>query len=130
MSKLSVTKVHGAGRTAALRSWITMVLLLTTYETTGYFKVDDIEVRTSVVDEALYQNPEARRTVNVRNISSHASAPIHDRYRVRNKVDEMIALIKMLQPRIAAQIQGMVFMSAAPQFREKRSHLCITDANV
>lgn len=42
MSKLSVTKVHGAGRTAALRSWINDGgVAVTTYETTGYFKVDD-----------------------------------------------------------------------------------------
>lgn len=123
MSKLSVTKVHGAGRTAALRSWINDGgVAVTTYETTGYFKVDDnFKFTLLVVDEAHYiKNPEARRTVNVRNLSSHASRTLFmTGTALENKVDEMIALIKMLQPRIAAQIQGMAFMSAAPQFREK-----------
>jgi SNF2 family DNA or RNA helicase len=73
------------------------------------------------VDEAHYiKNPEARRTMNVKNLSRHASRTLFmTGTALENKVDEMIALIKMLQPRIAAQVQGMAFMSAATQFREK-----------
>lgn len=123
MSKLSVTKVHGAGRTAALRSWINDGgVAVTTYETTGYFKVaDDFKFTLLVVDEAHYiKNAEARRTVNVNNLSKHASRTLFmTGTALENKVDEMIALIKMLQPRIAVQVQGMAFLSAAPQFREK-----------
>lgn len=37
---------------------------------------------------------------------------------LENKVEEMISLIRILQPHIASQIQGMAFMSAAPQFRK------------
>ncbi|MGI6014084.1 MAG: hypothetical protein ACOX7K_07345 [Oscillospiraceae bacterium] len=37
---------------------------------------------------------------------------------LENKVDEMISLIRILQPGIASQVQGMAFMSAAPQFRK------------
>jgi SNF2 family DNA or RNA helicase len=37
---------------------------------------------------------------------------------LENKVDEMISLIQMLQPQIASKVQGMAFLSAAPQFRK------------
>lgn len=55
-SRLSVTKVHGAGRLSALRSWIqTSGVAVTTYETTGYFELDDsFKFAMLVVDEAHY----------------------------------------------------------------------------
>lgn len=122
-SKLGVTKVHGAGRTAALHSWINSGgVAVTNYETTGYFKVaDEFKFTLLVVDEAHYiKNPEARRTINVKNLSNHATRTLlMTGTALENNVDEMIALIKMLRPRIATQIQGMAFLSAAPQFREK-----------
>ena len=37
---------------------------------------------------------------------------------LENKVDEMINLIKLLQPSIAMQISGMKELSSAPQFKE------------
>lgn len=122
MSLLSVTKVHGAGRKAALQSWIKSGgVAVTTYETTAYFDLpEDFKFSMMVVDEAHYiKNPEARRTVNVKNISLHADRLMFmTGTALENKVDEMISLIGMLQPRIAYQVQGMAFMSAAPQFRK------------
>ena len=122
MSLLSVTKVHGTGRGAALQSWIkTGGVAVTTYETTAYFALED-EFRFSllVVDEAHYiKNPQARRSINVKNISLHAERLLFmTGTALENKVDEMIALIRMLQPKIALKVKGMAFMSAAPQFRE------------
>jgi hypothetical protein len=38
---------------------------------------------------------------------------------LENKVEEMITLIRMLQPKIASSVHGMEFLSTAPQFREK-----------
>lgn len=38
---------------------------------------------------------------------------------LENHVDEMVNLIRILQPNIAAQISGMEVLSSAPQFREK-----------
>ena len=38
---------------------------------------------------------------------------------LENKVDEMIELIKVLQPLVADDIKGMEYLSSAPQFREK-----------
>ncbi len=73
-----------------------------------------------VVDEAHYiKNPEARRSINVKNISMRAERLLFmTGTALENKVDEMISLIRILQPQIASQVQGMAFMSAAPQFRK------------
>ncbi len=122
MSLLSVTKIHGAGRKTALQSWIRSGgVAVTTYETTEYFDLpDDFKFKLMVVDEAHYiKNPETRRSKNVKNISMHAERLMFmTGTALENKVDEMISLIRILQPRIASQIQGMAFMSAAPQFRK------------
>lgn len=54
MSLLSVTKIHGTGRKAALQSWIESGgVAVTTYETTAYFELpDDFKFKMLVVDEA------------------------------------------------------------------------------
>jgi len=122
MSKLSVTKIHGTGRSAALRSWISSGgVAVTTYETTGYIKLDDdFKFTLLVVDEAHYiKNPDAKRTQNVKKLKNHASRALFmTGTALENKVEEMIALIEMLQPKIAVKVQRMVALSAAPQFRE------------
>lgn len=122
MSLLSVTKIHGTGRKAALQSWIKSGgVAVTTYETTAYFELpEDFKFKMLVVDEAHYiKNPEARRSINVKNISMHAERLLFmTGTALENKVEEMISLIRILQPHIASQIQGMAFMSAAPQFRK------------
>lgn len=123
MSLLSVTKIHGAGRAAALRSWIkTGGVAVTTYETTGHFKLaEDFKFSMLVVDEAHYiKNPEAQRTINVKKIGEHAERLLFmTGTALENKVDEMIALIKILQPEIVSAVHGMEYLSSAPQFREK-----------
>ena len=122
MSLLSVTKVHGAGRKAALESWIkTGGVAVTTYETVAYCKLpDDFRFKLLVVDEAHYiKNPGARRSINVKNLSVYAERLLFmTGTALENKVDEMISLIRILQPEIASKVQGMVFMASAPQFRE------------
>lgn len=122
MSLLSVTKIHGSGCKSALQSWIKSGgVAVTTYETTAYFDLpDDFKFKLMVVDEAHYiKNPEARRSINVKNIGMHAERLMFmTGTALENKVDEMISLVRILQPHIASQIQGMAFMSAAPQFRE------------
>ena len=122
-SRLRVTKVHGSGRTSDLRYWIqTGGVAVTTYETTAHFKLaEDFKYSLCVVDEAHYiKNPEAKRSINVRNICKKAERLLFmTGTALENKVDEMISLIQILQPTIASQIRGMAFMAAAPQFREK-----------
>ena len=123
MSLLSVTKIHGAGRSAALRSWIkTGGVAVTTYETTGHFRLaEDFKFSMLVVDEAHYiKNPEAQRTMNVKKIGEHAERLLFmTGTALENKVDEMIALIRILQPEIASAVHGMEYLSSAPQFRER-----------
>lgn len=121
-STLRPTKVHGPGRMAALRSWIKSGgVAVTTYETTGYFKLEEaFSFSMLVVDEAHYiKNESAKRTQNVKEIALHAERMLFmTGTALENKVDEMIALIAMLQPLIAMRVQGMASLSSAPQFRE------------
>lgn len=121
MSLLSVTKIHGTGRRSAFEAWLkTGGVAVTTYETTAYLGLPfDFKFKMLVVDEAHYiKNPEARRSENVRNISLHAERLMFmTGTALENKVDEMINLIRILQPDVARQVQGLAFMSAAPQFR-------------
>lgn len=123
MSKLSVTKVHGYDRMSALESWKrTGGVAVTTYETTGHFNLDsNFRFSMLIVDEAHYiKNPEAQRTINVSEISNHAERLLFmTGTALENKVEEMITLIRMLQPKIASSVHGMEFLSTAPQFREK-----------
>lgn len=122
-SRLRVTKVHGTGRAAALDSWIkTGGVAVTTYETTGFFKpADDFRFDMMVVDEAHYiKNPEAQRSKNVKRLCEHTDRLLFmTGTALENRVDEMISLLTVLQPQIASSVQGMTFMAAAPQFREK-----------
>ena len=122
MSRLSVTKVHSTGRKAALQSWIrTGGVAVTTFETTSYFSLpENYRFSMLVVDEAHYiKNPEARRSQNVRALGSHAQRLLFmTGTALENKVDEMISLIQVLQPRIAQSVRGMAVLSAAPQFRK------------
>ena len=122
MSLLSVTKIHGTGRKAALQSWIkTGGVAVTTYETTAYFTLDDdFKFTLLVVDEAHYiKNSEANRTRNVKRISAHAERLLFmTGTALENKVDEMVSLITILQPGIARQVHGMEALSSAPHFRK------------
>lgn len=124
-SDLSVVMVHGASRAASLAQWIKNGgVAVTTYETTGAFALeDDFKFHFMVVDEAHYiKNPSAQRTVNVRKLCEKAENILFmTGTAIENKVDEMIALIEVLQPDVAAQIKRMAFMSSAPQFRESVS---------
>lgn len=123
MSRLSVTKIHGADRYSAAQSWLkTGGVAVTTYETTGHINLNnDFQFSLLVVDEAHYiKNPLAQRTMNVNAISEHAERLLFmTGTALENKVDEMVSLINMLQPKIAASVYGMEFLSSAPQFRER-----------
>lgn len=120
-SKLLVTKVHGARGRTALKSWLrTGGVAVTTYETTKYFDLDDFRFALLVVDEAHYiKNPEANRSINVRELCEHANRLLFmTGTALENRVDEMISLIYVLQPKVARSIQGMEALSAAPRFRQ------------
>lgn len=122
-SKLRVTKIHSQGRMNAFKEWIrTGGAAVTTFETTGYLKMeDDYRFDLMIVDEAHYiKNSEARRSINVKRIGEHAKRMLFmTGTALENKVDEMVSLIQILQPTIAAQLHSIAFMSSAPQFRQK-----------
>lgn len=121
-SKLSVTRIHGQGRASALRSWLrTGGVAVTTYETTGAIKLeDDFKFSMIVVDEAHYiKNDNARRTVNTKEICSHAERMLFmTGTALENNVKEMISLMRVLQPQVAYQAEKVSFMASAPQFRK------------
>ena len=121
-SDLSVSMIHGSGRDAALAQWIKQGgVAVTTYETTAHFVTeDDFRFDMMVVDEAHYiKNAGAQRTVNVKKLCEKAERLLFmTGTAIENKVDEMIALMNVLQPEIASKVKGMAFMSSAPQFRE------------
>ena len=122
-SKLRVTKVHGAGRTSAIKSWIrTGGVAVTTYETTGVLQFeDDFKFDLLVVDEAHFiKNTSAARSRNVRRLADYTQRILFmTGTALENKVDEMISLIDVLQPIVAKSVCNIAFMATAPQFREK-----------
>lgn len=122
-SRLRVTKIHGSGRGSALRSWMkTGGVAVTTYETTVYIKDENVEkLDFLVVDEAHYiKNPEARRSINVKRLCAKTERLLFmTGTALENRVDEMVALIDVLRPDIASTVEGMTFMSNAPQFRNR-----------
>lgn len=122
-SRLRVTKIHGSGRAQAIRSWAkTGGVAVTTFETTSYIKDENVEkINLTIVDEAHYiKNPNARRTVNVKRLCAKSDRMLFmTGTALENKVEEMVSLIEVLQPDIAASIAGMTFMPSAPQFRKR-----------
>ena len=122
-SLLRVTKIHGSEKLNALQAWKkTGGVAVTTYETISCFKFnEDFKFSLLIVDEAHYlKNPQAKRTINTKNLLSHANRLLFmTGTALENNVDEMITLIDMLQPHIANEIRQIAFMSTAPQFRLK-----------
>ena len=122
-SHLRAVKIHGGDRASAMASWIRAGgVAVTTYETTSYFDHDDsFRIAMLTVDEAHYiKNPQARRSVNTVNLSEHADRLLFlTGTAIENNVDEMIELIRILQPEVASRIRDVAFLSSAPAFREK-----------
>lgn len=122
-SDLIVVKIHGQDKSVALENWVhNGGVAVTTYETTSYIDLDDsFRFENLIVDEAHYiKNPEAKRSRNVRNIADHSKRIMFmTGTALENRVNEMIELISILQPQIARDVEGMGYLSTAPEFREK-----------
>lgn len=121
-SDLGVIKVHGSGKEAALDLWLQSGgVAVTTYETTAIFDLPEpFRFSMLTVDEAHYiKNPSAQRTVNVRNLCARAERLLFmTGTALENKVSEMATLINILNPAVAREIQPLLSLSAAAQFRE------------
>lgn len=122
-SRLSVIEVHGFGREQELEDWLQHGgVAVTTYETTMHFRLPaDFRFSMAVVDEAHYiKNPDARRTVNTKKLCEHTDRLLFmTGTALENNVEEMIGLIRTLRPDVAKQVEGIAYMAAAPQFRDK-----------
>lgn len=122
-SVLTVQKIHGSGRQAALETWLEIGgVAVTTYETTGAMSLPaEFHISMLIVDEAHYiKNPAAQRTQNVQRLCSQADRLLFmTGTALENKVDEMISLLSMLQPDVAAKAKDMAALSSAPQFRKE-----------
>ncbi len=122
-SVLKAIKVHGDNREAALENWKKNGgVAVTTYETTGHFKLDeDFKYSMLTVDEAHYvKNPGAQRTKNVIELTKHADRILYmTGTALENRVDEMVELIEQLNPELATEIKGVKYLSTAERFKEK-----------
>ncbi len=123
MSDLSVVKIHGDDREEMWQTWINNGgVAVTTFETTAFLELDEaFGYSLLVVDEAHYiKNRNAKRTQNVKRLSENTGRILFmTGTALENKVEEMIALMDLLQPAVAATVHGMEFLSSAPQFRER-----------
>lgn len=122
MSLLNVIRMHGADRENALRTWIEAGgVAVTTYETSNQIELaQDFRFSMLVADEAHYlKNPQAKRTRSVKVLGAHAERLLYmTGTALENRVDEMVELIRQLQPRIALSLAGKKFIATAPWFRE------------
>ena len=121
-SDLSVIKVHGNQKTAAVQDWIDNGgVAVTTYETTAVFELENAFRFTMLtVDEAHYiKNPSAQRTQNVKKLCAHAERLLFmTGTALENRVGEMATLIAILNQNVSKEIQPMLSLSSAPRFRE------------
>ena len=121
-SDLKAIKVHGPLKQAALEDWIQAGgVAVTSYETVQHWELpEDFAFSLLTVDEAHYiKNPGARRTVHVRNLALRAERLLFmTGTALENRVDEMVELIAVLRPELAAEIGGMKMLASAPRFRE------------
>lgn len=121
-SDFKTFRIHGAAREQELRKWrLAGGVAVTTYETTGFVHLGENEkVSMIVVDEAHYiKNIEAQRTQNTKRLCQKAEYLLFmTGTALENRVDEMIALIKILQPDVATEVGNIAFMSMAESFRD------------
>ena len=123
MSILYADEIHGYDRLDELDYWLKNGgVAVTNYESAHHIKLpDNFRLPLLVVDEAHYiKNPHAKRTINVKKLSTYADRLLFmTGTPLENKVDEMVNLIRMLQPQIATKIKGMEFLSSAPIFQNE-----------
>ena len=122
-SRLTPILVHGQDKEKSFALWLKKGgVAVTNYESANCFKFKK-EFRFSqiVVDEAHYiKNPSALRTKWVLSICSHADRVLFmTGTPIENNVNEMIGMIKNLNPGIADSVNDLADMPYAPEFRQK-----------
>ena len=121
-SDLRVTKIHGGSRDKSFNEWLKYGGVgVTTFETTQFLTLpEDFVFGMLIVDEAHYiKNPDAKRSRNVRELCKKSRRVLFmTGTAIENNVEEMINLIKLLQPAVAKDVKNYAYLSSAPQFRE------------
>ena len=122
-SILPVYRAHGKVRDAVTEQWMEAGgVLVTTYETAGTLPIsEELRIAMLTVDEAHYiKNPNANRTMKVRRLSEQAERLLFmTGTALENRVDEMIMLVRILNPEIASRLENIKYLSAAPAFRRQ-----------
>ncbi len=122
-SDLTVMKVHGDDRQEAFDTWKKEGgVAVTTFETISRLELgEDLRVDMLVVDEAHYvKNPDTIRTKALVKFAEKAEYILFmTGTPLENKVEEMIFLISLLNKEVAEEIETMVALIQAPEFREK-----------
>ena len=120
-SKLKPIMGHGAYKVSAIQSWLRSGgVCVTTFESARLINLpDSFRYDLLVVDEAHYiKNRGAQRTEKAVELSKCANRILFmTGTALENKVDEMISLIRVLNPNVASKASYAAFMSAAPEFR-------------
>lgn len=121
-SDLPVTEIHGGDRQDELYSWIKEgCVAVTTYETARTLALPEgFHIDMLTVDEAHYvKNPTALRSRAVLRLSAAAGHVLFmTGTPLENKVEEMCALLSMLDRDTAEAAEKLRYISEAPKFRE------------
>lgn len=121
-SGLAVTEIHGADKIDELYDWLHGgCVAVTTYETARALPLPNgFRLGLLIADEAHYiKNPAALRTRAVISLCAHAENVLFmTGTPLENKVDEMCALLDILNPHTAEQARELRYLSDAPSFRK------------
>ena len=122
-SRLMAYIVHGNYYKNNFKQWTKNGgVAITTYEGLSKFKLpEDFRMTLMVVDEAHYvKNSSAKRTKNVINIGKHCDRKLYmTGTALENNVDEMIALIRQLNEKVANKLEPYKALVASEQFRHQ-----------
>ena len=123
-STLEVTKVHGNDEEALLHWRENGDVCVTTYESISRFKLPDrFPISMIVTDEAHYvKNPDTLRTKALLKLLKRTDYTLFmSGTPLENRVEEMCFLVKCLQPDTAKNLQKVMYLSTAEQFRQQLS---------
>lgn len=120
-SALPVTEIHGGDKLDELYTWLKEgCVAVTTYETARSFALPEgFMLDMLIADEAHYvKNPGALRTRALKRLSASARRVLMmTGTPLENDVDEMCALLEMLDHDTAQKARELKYISNAPEFR-------------
>ena len=122
-SSLTYYRIYQDFRSTSFKKWIDKGgVAITTYESLDNLPIDsEYNVDLLVVDEAhLIKNPQTNRSMNTRKVMIRSSRiTLLTGTVLENKVDEMVRLVRYLNPEVASQIDPLGFGGDIELFREK-----------